>query len=104
MIRLGIAVAVVLALLGGAFVAGYRKASSECEAEALKAQLAAMQEDVRIAGQVEARARAQAADIEAAAASHLEVIDELQTELAQRPAARRCPLDAADAERLRNIR
>jgi cobalamin biosynthesis protein CbiD len=93
--------ALALAVAGGIWKSGYNYASRACEAAALRAELAAAQQDLNAEREAAARAKAAIDDLSKQKESDDAAISQLQVELSKRPVAAQCRLDGDDARRLR---
>lgn len=98
--RLGL---VVIAALAGWWW-GWSGAREACEADALRAQIAAMRADVVAAREAERRAARQAEQLAAEAATNQERVDALTADLASLPDGDGCRASGDDVRRLRDIR
>lgn len=91
-----------LAMLGGAYFAGYQKAAQSCHEASLRAEIATLKRD--------AAANEAAADVARVLMKNLgdakrdlqQKVTNYEVELAKRPDPR-CTLDKRDADRLRSI-
>jgi hypothetical protein len=84
-----------------AFGAGWYRRGLACDAANLRAEIAILQADLRIANAAAADAENLAKDNEAAAADLRKQRDAYVDELKKRPQGARCLLDADDVRRLR---
>lgn len=98
---------VVVAVAGAAFAAGYLKADNRAkhaaEVASLEARLATAKADLETARIMEGAAKEKAADLEASEESNRNKINDLEANLAKRPASSVCHATDDDARRLRAI-
>ena len=85
------------------YLTGYAGAQAACEADKLRAQLAATQRDLDAARAAETDARRRADILDETLRANQDQIDEYETELAKRPNAA-CGLSDDDLRRLHNLK
>ena len=90
-----IAMVVGAAVLAGIWLHGYRTASNACEAEQLRAELAAARRDLSISQTAAADATRRATILDETLQANQERLDDYETALAARPDAR-CALTGDD--------
>lgn len=90
-----ISMALGAAVLGGVWLHGYRTAADSCEAEQLRAALAAAQRDLSVSRAAAEDATRRAAILDETLQANQERLDDYETALAARPDAR-CALTGDD--------
>jgi hypothetical protein len=101
--RFGVGIVSALIVVFITFVTTVRFCNSKTEIMRLQAQLAVLNEDLRITRSAEITAKAAAVALEQKSAENKEYLDELERELSVRPGRDACRLDDSDASRLLEI-
>jgi hypothetical protein len=91
-----------VALLGGAYVAGYQKASQRCDEATLRAQIASLQRDIAQNTAAADVAKLLSQNIQKENKLLQEKVKDYEVDLAKRPNPS-CTIDKRDADRLRSI-